>query len=77
MVLKEVWAAYEALREGQAVPEEAPRPFRDFLGWLQEQDLGKAERYWRHTLKGFTAPTQLGVELGVGAGGAPARPLCH
>jgi amino acid adenylation domain-containing protein/non-ribosomal peptide synthase protein (TIGR01720 family) len=69
VVLKEVWAAYEALRDGQAVPEEAPSPFRDFLGWLQEQDLGKAERYWRHTLKGFTAPTQLGVELGVAPGG--------
>jgi hypothetical protein len=29
---------------------------------LQEQDLGQAESYWREKLKGFTAPTDLGLE---------------
>ncbi|MFI5647209.1 amino acid adenylation domain-containing protein [Kitasatospora sp. NPDC051705] len=37
----------------------ARRPFRDYVAWLGEQDLGDAERYWRGLLDGFTAPTAL------------------
>jgi amino acid adenylation domain-containing protein len=62
VVQEEVWAAYQALRRGEAVPDEKPRPFREYLEWLPKQDLAEAERYWRRTLKGFTAPTLLGVE---------------
>ena len=69
VVQHEVWAAYEALRQGYALPGKSPRPFRDYLGWLQEQDLAEAERYWRHTLKGFTAPTLLGVDQGPATAG--------
>ncbi len=57
-----MWTAYQALRKGRAVPNEQPRPFREYLEWLPKQDLAEAERYWRRTLKGFTAPTLLGVE---------------
>ena len=35
------------------------RPFRDYIAWVQEQNLGKAEAYWRQTLKGIKAPTGL------------------
>jgi amino acid adenylation domain-containing protein/non-ribosomal peptide synthase protein (TIGR01720 family) len=62
VVQKEVWATYQALRKGRAVPDEQPRPFREYLKWLPKQDLVEAERYWRRTLKGFTAPTLLGGE---------------
>ena len=62
VVQKEVWAAYQALRKGRALPDEQPRPFREYMEWLPKQDLAEAERYWRGTLKGFTAPTLLGVE---------------
>jgi amino acid adenylation domain-containing protein/non-ribosomal peptide synthase protein (TIGR01720 family) len=43
---------------GQTDPV-ARRPFRDYLGWLAEQDLGEAEEYWRGVLAGFTTPTPL------------------
>src|SRR6185503_10224857 len=36
-----------------------PRPYRDYIAWLQQQDLASAEKYWRETLKGFTTPTPL------------------
>ncbi|MYW17745.1 hypothetical protein GT039_19680, partial [Streptomyces sp. SID2955] len=35
------------------------RPFADYLRWLAGRDTGGAERYWRTTLAGFQAPTEL------------------
>ena len=59
LILKEVFAYYEALSRGQDLQLDPPRPFRDYISWLQQQDLAQAEAFWRKTLKGFTAPTPL------------------
>jgi thioesterase domain-containing protein/acyl carrier protein len=59
LVLKEVLAFYEALREGREPSLERPRPFKDYVAWLQRQDLSAAEAFWRRALKGFVAPTPL------------------
>ena len=39
-----------------------PRPYREYIIWLQQQDLSEAEVFWRQTLQGFTAPTPLVVD---------------
>ncbi len=57
LIFKEVFAFYEAFRKGQELHLGRPRTFRDYIAWLQRQDLLKAESYWRKTLKGFTKPT--------------------
>ncbi len=62
LLLKEVLALYEATRQGRAVRLESVRPYRDYIAWLQKQDLSKAEAFWRKTLEGFTAPTLLVVD---------------
>jgi non-ribosomal peptide synthetase component F len=36
-----------------------PRPYRDYIAWLQQQNRAQAELFWRQKLKGFTAPTPL------------------
>ncbi|MBV8859296.1 MAG: amino acid adenylation domain-containing protein, partial [Acidobacteria bacterium] len=61
-LLGEVIVAYEALRAGQEVRLKRRRPYRDYVAWLRRQGAGEAERYWRAALKGFTAPTPLGVD---------------
>ena len=61
LVLKEVFAFYEAKRQGQNLWLEQPRPYRDYIKWLQQQNLSQAEAFWRQILKGFTAPTPLVV----------------
>jgi amino acid adenylation domain-containing protein/non-ribosomal peptide synthase protein (TIGR01720 family) len=59
LVLNEVVQAYEALASGRT-PRFAPlRPFRDHILWLQAQDSGRAERFWREELDGFRTPTPL------------------
>src|ERR1700738_4352576 len=61
LVLQDVFAFYEAYCEGEELRLEQPRPYRDYIGWLQQQDMSKAELFWREMLTGFTAPTPLGV----------------
>ncbi|MEU9577549.1 non-ribosomal peptide synthetase [Streptomyces chilikensis] len=58
-VFDEVCERYAALTGGgrPRVPRRAP--FADYLGWLARQDTAAAERHWRRTLAGFTAPTEL------------------
>ncbi|HEY0733775.1 MAG TPA: amino acid adenylation domain-containing protein, partial [Herpetosiphonaceae bacterium] len=62
LVLNEVFATYEALLTGRALQYTPPRPYRDYIAWLQQQDLGQAEAFWRRTLAGVTAPTPLAVD---------------
>ncbi|MEH2121095.1 amino acid adenylation domain-containing protein [Nostoc sp.] len=59
LVLKEVIELYELLCQGENVPV-APSPdYGDYIGWLQQQDLSKAEVFWKHALSGIQAPTPL------------------
>ena len=62
ILLEEVFAAYKALSQDENLRPQRPRAYRDYIAWLQQQDLSQAEAYWRKLLKGFTATTSLRVE---------------
>nr|AIW82285.1 PuwH [Cylindrospermum alatosporum CCALA 988] len=62
ILFQEVFGFYEAWNRGDNLSLATPRPFQDYIGWLQRQDLSIAEAFWRRTLQGFTAPTPLGVD---------------
>ncbi|MFN7945820.1 MAG: amino acid adenylation domain-containing protein [Blastocatellia bacterium] len=62
LILREVFAFYEAFHQGRELALPQPRPFRDYIVWLRKQDLKKAETFWRARLSGFTAPTSLRVD---------------
>jgi natural product biosynthesis luciferase-like monooxygenase protein len=59
IVLEEVFALYDgySLNQNCTLPEH--RPYQDYIDWQQQQPLTSAEIFWRETLRGFTAPTQL------------------
>lgn len=59
IVLGEVFAAYEALRQGQKLTLPPVYPYQDYITWLQEQDFSNSTQYWKELLKGFTTPTSL------------------
>ena len=59
IVLEEVFAFYQAFSQGEELHLKRPRPYRDYIAWLHQQDLSAAESFWRQTLKGFTAPTAI------------------
>ena len=62
VVLGELSECYRATCDGREAELPRPVPYRNFIGWLQQQNKGETEGFWRKTLKGFIAPTQLGVE---------------
>jgi non-ribosomal peptide synthetase component F/thioesterase domain-containing protein len=59
LVLKEVSEIYAALAAGREPELPKGRPFRDYISWLQRQDLAAAEAFWRTRLHGFRQPTPL------------------
>jgi amino acid adenylation domain-containing protein len=59
LLLRETFAFYDGLVCGDKIALPLPRPFREYIDWLQKQDFGKAEKFWHHTLKGFRTPTPL------------------
>jgi mycobactin peptide synthetase MbtF len=51
----------------------APRPYRDYIGWLAGRDPEASQQVWRQHLAGLTGPTLLSAALGSAeaADGAP------
>ena len=65
LLLKEVFALYEAQRRGTRLELPTPRAFRDYVVWLEQQDQQGAEAFWREKLSGFEDPVRLGIDAGV------------
>ncbi|KAB8315454.1 non-ribosomal peptide synthetase [Tolypothrix campylonemoides VB511288] len=63
---KEFYEFYNAFCKGEDLHLEYPRPFKEYICWLQQQDISKAETFWRETLKGFTVPTPLVMDKASG-----------
>lgn len=59
LVMADFLTFYKALLEGREIQSERPRPYRDYIGWLQRQDPEAAELFWRDYLRGLTQPTCL------------------
>jgi len=60
LILKEVFAFYEAFSKGQDLFLEPSHPYRNYIAWLKQQDLSQAEAFWREKLQNFKSPTPLG-----------------
>jgi len=62
ILLRETFAFYEAIHKNQELNLKPPRHYRDYITWLQQQDLSQAEAFWRQNLQGFTSPTPFVVD---------------
>lgn len=59
LILGEVVQIYEALCQGQNGDLAPSTFFRNYIEWLQQQDISQAEVFWRRLLSGFKVPTPL------------------
>lgn len=66
ILFKELFAFYESIKSEQQLYLAPTRPYRDYINWLQQQDLSRAKAFWQQNLEGFTAPTPMVVERTVG-----------
>src|SRR5215213_4827432 len=68
-VLLDGWSAFSIFRQSYELYEakvnrvdlvlEPSRPYRDYIAWLQQQDVSAAEKYWREKLSGYSNSTPL------------------
>lgn len=56
--VNEVLSRYQSLISGGPMPPPAP-PYRDYIAWLQRQDLDAAKEFWVSKLAGRAEPTHL------------------
>src|SRR5579884_2003288 len=59
LVLKEVMMYYKHIKEGTQLSLTPPRPYRDYIAWLQRQSRASAEQFWRKYLTGLATPSHL------------------
>ena len=59
LVFQEFVETYGKLCKNEEVALAPTRPFRDYIDWLEEQDIEQAESFWRSALKGIRKPTSL------------------
>lgn len=62
LIFQEFFTLYEAFHQGKTLHLAPLRPYRDYIAWLNNQNLSQAERFWRNTLQNFTQPTPLGKQ---------------
>lgn len=67
IVLREMFAAYEASLIGDAAAFAPRRPYRDFVEWFEAKDCSSAEPFWRERMRGLPAATPLPVGFPDGA----------
>ncbi len=62
LLIKELFTIYRSLCQGEEPAIERRRPYRDYIEWLQNQDLSKAEQFWRQALRGFDTASRLPLD---------------
>ncbi|NER84248.1 MAG: hypothetical protein F6K42_32880, partial [Leptolyngbya sp. SIO1D8] len=59
IIIKDVFAFYEALCEGKTASPEPLPSYPNYLNWIQKQDLGQAGLFWKQQFEGFEKPVLL------------------
>ncbi|HEX7238763.1 MAG TPA: amino acid adenylation domain-containing protein, partial [Longimicrobiaceae bacterium] len=59
LVFRDVLAGYAAHVRGEAPRAAHGARLREYVAWLERQDRGRAERFWKAALAGFDTPTPL------------------
>ncbi|HET6546397.1 MAG TPA: amino acid adenylation domain-containing protein [Rhodanobacteraceae bacterium] len=72
VVLRELFALYDASRGGTDATLPAPTPYRAYIEWRRALDLTAAEAFWKQSLRDFHASTPFAIDLPRLEGGAVA-----
>jgi hypothetical protein len=76
IILRELFGAYDALRERRTMELAPPRPFRDYIEWLEKRDASGDEAFWRGALPRSPPRSSLdAIERGSGTPGRGEQEL--
>lgn len=76
-ILMDGWSSSQLMSEvlqryAGVVPPQAPGRYRDYIQWLQRQDLSACESFWREQLGRLSTPTRLAGSIALENPGADA-----
>ncbi|WP_400077178.1 condensation domain-containing protein [Winogradskyella sp. R77965] len=58
IILRDVFKSYDAICQSkEAVFENAPPSYKNYLSWQKSRNKKEAEHFWKHTFKDFSKPT--------------------
>ncbi|KRP75068.1 peptide synthase [Pseudomonas paralactis] len=59
LLMNDFFDIYMALGEGRDAQLATPPRYRDYIAWLQRQDLNEARQWWQQNLQGFERATPI------------------
>ncbi|NVZ85969.1 non-ribosomal peptide synthetase [Pseudomonas yamanorum] len=59
LLMNDFFDIYMALGEGREAQLATPPRYRDYIAWLQRQNLAEARQWWQQNLKGFERTTPI------------------
>ncbi|WP_207266439.1 non-ribosomal peptide synthetase [Pseudomonas sp. GW101-3H06] len=59
LLMNDFFEIYSALGEGREIQLAVPPRYRDYIGWLQRQNLDEARQWWKTNLQGFERTTPI------------------
>ncbi|MCF5687529.1 non-ribosomal peptide synthetase [Pseudomonas sp. PA-1-3F] len=59
LLMNDFFDIYTALGEGRDAQLAPPPRYRDYIAWLQRQDLNEARQWWQQNLQGFERATPI------------------
>ena len=62
LLLQELLISYQAASQEQTPALTMRPPYRNYIEWLQQQDVESAMRFWKQQLQGLSTPTPLNIE---------------
>ncbi|BAZ54102.1 condensation domain-containing protein [Nostoc sp. NIES-4103] len=68
LLFKELLSFYQAIAKNQDLHIQPSRHYQDYITWLKQQNLEKANTFWQQTLQGFSQPTALGLPAALATG---------
>jgi amino acid adenylation domain-containing protein/thioester reductase-like protein/non-ribosomal peptide synthase protein (TIGR01720 family) len=62
LIIQDLLSFYEAILNGENRILPPALSYRNYISWLEAQDLIQSQAFWRQKLQGFTVPTPLTVD---------------
>nr|WP_150149854.1 non-ribosomal peptide synthase/polyketide synthase [Bacillus swezeyi] len=59
IIMGELFAVYEKMIKGEAFQLKEPKPYSDYIQWLERQDKEEARQYWKKYLAGYEEQAQI------------------
>ncbi len=60
IIMVDFFKNYRAASQGQRLEQPKPRPYRDFVRWLESQNSEDHRQFWQQRLAGFDTPNEFG-----------------